>query len=679
MKPVTLRRLTPIALLLSLSATAQTIQGNWYVDPVSGSDGNGATCATAAAPCKTLTYATTQVQGPGTIHISSGDLYESDSIRLPLQVSLKGAGRSATTIHPAAGFPAQTAMIMIVGNAAALPESGQTLSGFTIDGSLGSTRHVNIGIDVLAVNGVIVSGAGIINCVDRGVAFSRLYNGSTPITVADYMSNFAVVDSYFSNSASSAPGKGWANGNVYADGVNHLVIARNTINTAESFGFGIKGANVANVQVFANTITTAKTNTISGDSDIGIELWGIDTGEIYNNSSTGSISVPGAKNLNVHHNILKAAEPGAGLFSVEIGGQDNTVHSNYIENLHGMLIAGTTDSLHIHNNVFSNMTAGGILVNAAGTVAAPEPITNVNIFNNTFDTIPHLYNSGAIATRIQEPAATVHSVNIKNNILTNSLTAPPITITGADGGIANITTGNTTNVVVDSNLEYNALPDPSPGNIIRNFVPIALQNNLFADPQYASGFNPATMSPFSKFSLAAGSPALGSGVNVGLPFLGNQPDRGAFIQPTGGVIEAEMNYSVQKQNGSYLASLGAFQSASAGKGVSFLNFGDVIRIHFYIPADGSYNVQARMRSGDTSSSTGYFTAGTYAFSIDGVALQTPMVPDHGSVSSPIDPAGGGVYWGTWNSGSAVPLKKGMHSIEITANTYWAFIDYVNVY
>jgi hypothetical protein len=113
----------------------------------------------------------------------------------------------------------------------------------------------------------------------------------------------------------------------------------------------------------------------------------------------------------------------------------------------------------------------------------------------------------------------------------------------------------------------------------------------------------------------------------------------------------------------------------SGKAVSLFDVGDTIQITFTVPASGTYQIGARVRSGDSNVPVGtsYWPDG-YAFTLDGASIT--LTGDPTTVSA-LSQSLGPTYWGTMFSGN-VTLTAGSHSLDIIAKRSWAGADYMQV-
>ena len=171
------------------------------------------------------------------------------------------------------------------------------------------------------------------------------------------------------------------------------------------------------------------------------------------------------------------------------------IEGNFVKNSQarsGIIIsAGESHSLAIEinnvvirNNIVIHSAACGLAMYYYGT------IRNVQMYNNNF------FNN---STGIQIDAVDVDDIEINNNIF-------------SENRQRHIDIHNVPNVTVSHNLYH----DPqSVGIGINDTSPV------FGDPLFVDKYS-------DDFHLLAGSPAIGAGTDVGIPFIGDKPDIGAF-------------------------------------------------------------------------------------------------------------------------------------------------------
>ncbi|UZR98580.1 PKD domain-containing protein [Chondrinema litorale] len=143
-------------------------------------------------------------------------------------------------------------------------------------------------------------------------------------------------------------------------------------------------------------------------------------------------------------------------------------------------------------------------------------------------------------------------------------------------------------------------------------------------------------------------------------------------QPTSVLYEAEDKAQAVTDGGNNAIGTIYVDVASGLKGLSIYDSGDKIKIPFTTSA-GSYQLKARVRSGNKNSQTAYWSNG-YTFALDGQT--TTFTGDAATISAYSNDIGGS-YWGTMNSGT-FSLAAGTHELTIAANTGWGAVDYLEV-
>jgi parallel beta-helix repeat protein len=140
----------------------------------------------------------------------------------------------------------------------------------------------------------------------------------------------------------------------------------------------------------------------------------------------------------------------------------------------------------VRNNVVYNCQNAGIIIHGW------SKIQNVQVDQNT------IYNNPEAAIDIE---GQVDGIQIRNNILYQKSNRPHVL---AGSGIANM--------LVDNNLYF-----PAP----RSLAGTSDRHAIEADPLFVDA-------KAGTFTLAANSPAIDAGINIGRPYTGKAPDLGAF-------------------------------------------------------------------------------------------------------------------------------------------------------
>ncbi len=139
--------------------------------------------------------------------------------------------------------------------------------------------------------------------------------------------------------------------------------------------------------------------------------------------------------------------------------------------------------------------------------------------------------------------------------------------------------------------------------------------------------------------------------------------------------EAETHFTIVNDagdNGSIVIADEGGATCSGGLYVSIPDIDDEIKISIAVPFVGEYEVLIRVRSGNESNPSYYFTNNDYQISING-ALVTPVAAE-GSISAEIDVDS---YYGTLKV-SPFALEAGVNYVQIRALSTGQKVDYVRV-
>jgi|GEM_PF-5439686 len=150
---------------------------------------------------------------------------------------------------------------------------------------------------------------------------------------------------------------------------------------------------------------------------------------------------------------------------------------------------------------------------------------------------------------------------------------------------------------------------------------------------------------------------------------------GAPTTASSTLYEAEDNYEIVADLGSREIQRFGAGTASNGNVVAIFDRGDKIKIPFTVEGvqPVKYIVKVRVRSGNVNTATRYWPDG-YLFDLDGEAVT--LTGDESSLSAFTGNLGGS-YWGDMVSDTLVSMTEG-HSIEVTANSNWTAVDYLEV-
>jgi len=219
-----------------------------------------------------------------------------------------------------------------------------------------------------------------------------------------------------------------------------------------------------------------------------------------------------------------------------------------------MAAASNGDTLRIHDGLYSGglfvnkqltfeaVNVGGVIIDGGGfgpddaviRVAADSTYIGLQLQNSRNGLYQRDSGANVIAQRLIITDVTT-GLGINNSASTSgSVDATHLTIDNVsdavninDGGTINLTNSIISNVSAAYTATNNIALNPS-HNLLFNFVSLtAGPGTIGVDPSQLVG-DPLYLSPGVNYRLGSGSPAIDSGIDVGLGFFGAAPDRGAF-------------------------------------------------------------------------------------------------------------------------------------------------------
>lgn len=548
-----------------VSFTTATTSGTNYYVSLSGSNTTGD--GSSGNPWRTVAYAASQVTagtGNKTINVGAGTFVETQAIKLPLGVNIVGAGETNTTITANGPIPLDAgvdgsssdfklwhdgSLIQLVspiytganpryGSPADMitPANGsQTLSGFKMDGH---SKTVKAGVWVLNRSNVTLHHVTFVNFQQRGAVFTRgdMY-WYQPIPAGKWMQNTNVYNCTFTNCSADISGE--STGNLCLGGLENANIYN--ISVTENQGYGIKFIHVGhlrNVKIHDCTISVPETDPDWGE-DISIELWNFSyDNEIYNivcNTWLSLVNHPQfndyqptpakPSNVKVYNVRMVDGDGSSGKEAIECALSGAEIYNCYIQDkgfgvaIWGGVAWGGTIAIHdvtVRNNIFTNVNrpiAYGFGNSAA--VFIPDAANTIKIYNNVFDKLGNALqlNGGS-------------GIEVKNNIFQNA---------GGDdvqGG---------SNITFTNNLRYHTDPLRQSWIISTTLGP----GNVIGNP----GFQNSGSRWDTYYKLASASSfAADKGTNVGLPYVGSNPDIGRWeFGSSGGSGGSIDSYPIEEQ------------------------------------------------------------------------------------------------------------------------------------
>jgi hypothetical protein len=235
------------------------------------------------------------------------------------------------------------------------------------------------------------------------------------------------------------------------------------------------------------------------------------------------------KNNKFHHNIIKDTKTrsqiqshGIEFYNNIIDGIDNQIRINLPQ---GMMIYRTTtkntSDIKIYNNIFANLDGPGLEFsynNRNGYIK--NSIISNNIFYDTaINSTYNIYNSGgAVPSQDVQFVIADSSLTMSDNTYQNNLFYK-------SSGQNLINYGNDpANDYLKTVSEFNAMTGTD-GDVISGNMDV---NPLFVNPNDPLGPDGIIFTADDGFRLSAGSSAIDAGIDVGIAYLGNAPDIGAY-------------------------------------------------------------------------------------------------------------------------------------------------------
>lgn len=592
-----------ILFLLSSAVGATT----YYVGP-SGSDSNN---GSSSAPWKTLAYACTKAKASGDIiQMNAGTYYESGQSNLAVGVSIVGAGMTNTIIESSYTGSSQPLIKLETSNGWLGTNGNQSISGIRFDGNMATFSA----IDVNFRSNVLIHDNTFLDFKERAVLFvgqaEASYGGGQipwdkdPVE-GSFPNYWCSGNKFYNNIATNCAIYSGAGSGILRIGTQRgIQIYGNTITQNSrplgQNGYGIKyygrGFN-RGTKCYNNTITTGPKP--EGKYAFSLELWyEMDECEYYGNTIIGEIDIDGCDKF-------------GGAYSVWL--HDNTMgfptqqdHTEY-----GLNVEAHQTGLIFNNNIIKNVSVGIYFsfIWPIGTHPGDSYYDDIRIYNNLFQNIGYV-NGGwsydevcGIALNSTRLADDVTNLLIYNNTIVASGNKQSTTYTTA--GIKICDSGVTgSNIQIRNNIIKGftggtSYSGPICANGTSSITNLKITNNLFYGNgnsnavKWTGSFSPGsgydnssiiTSDPLlaSDFRLQAGSPAIGTGIAVGLSTdksgvpWNTKPSIGAFESgstATSPVIPSYQNSAVENVTPSVLSI--TYDLSLAG----------------IIPAASSFNVQ----------------------------------------------------------------------------------------
>ena len=394
-----------LTLLFSLCLGSSAPAADFHVSP-SGNDTAGD--GSAANPWKTLAHAAAATPGFNTIRLAAGTYRETAASVIKANVSVIGAGPSATFVEHAFVSPGFDFLVLLDVGFDGLPDGSvvdgnQSISGFHLIGVDHANRTRQSGIRIKGRSNVTID----------NMKFSNMGNGALDIRALDgvnlatgpvnYLKGIVVRNSVFENTAQDLYA------NVLIGGADGAQLSG--LNITEGRGVGIKawaGGFLKNLKIDQcqiNMLPPDRNRTITaGDDWPSIELTRVSDGSeisgcFLNHWISLAHSNPGGGgvNLRIHDNHF-VYEAGT-LQPIQIGNHGVPileVSHNFFENIGPSYAVaswpffGEIVDVLVHHNVFKGTGVDSKAVLFQPNNAVPGAtnntgnITLASVFNNTF-------------------------------------------------------------------------------------------------------------------------------------------------------------------------------------------------------------------------------------------------------------------------------------------------------
>jgi predicted outer membrane repeat protein len=310
-------------LVALIMLSSQALAGTWYVNAVSGDDGNN--CKTQATACATIGHAISLAASGDTIQIAAATYQE--NLTIPFNLTLKGA-KAATTIVDGTN----TSNVFTVGAAISLTLSNLTIKngvGYSGGGGVDNSGTLTVTNSLFYVN-TALSGGAILN-TGKATISKTSFSGNSPY--------------FFGHSASCGA----------IDNRSTMTITASTFDTNYANNNLTSGGAICNGGTLTITASTFSNNSSSGNN-------GGYGGAIFNYAGTVTVT-------NSTFSANSATTSGGAIYSqggtVQIS---NSTFGNNPENIGGGGALSNAGSLVlIQNSVIANSANGG---NCAGTISS---------------------------------------------------------------------------------------------------------------------------------------------------------------------------------------------------------------------------------------------------------------------------------------------------------------------
>lgn len=503
--------------------TATSTNATYYVSP---GGTNSSTCGSMSQPCQTISYAISNLAGPGiTINVEPGTYSERVAINAGGSAAggyfiLRSTGGASSTIidgtNVSVGTGGYAYGLVQLGNTANV--SYVTVDGFTVQNfKTGSSGSFNS----LVPAGIAVQGSGtniqlvnntITNIWNEGKASNHTGNcpsGKSPngfglvvagTSGATALTNISIIGNTLTNMMTGCSETMELDGNI-----NGFIIANNLVHNNSNIGIAALGGEC----VASGVTCTNGYDGAANDQSRNGEIYG---NTVYENPSNGTATNP---------NVPSASNPyGASCYCADgiylDGSAENIVERNTVYNVDlGIEVTGegaaqnTTNNV-VRDNLFFYNNSVGISIGGQGT---PGGSSNSTVVNNT--TWSNGVNSNAAMGEFATGTKLTGTNLIENNIFYAS------TVSGTL-----VQAQTTSTITLNHNLYYAPSSSEnwcwnyngSTGNCGKTYTTFSSYqtgtkqdaNSQFADPLFVN-INATPPNTLPNLDVKSGSPALGAG------------------------------------------------------------------------------------------------------------------------------------------------------------------------
>ncbi|MHC5599571.1 MAG: hypothetical protein ACYTXC_27155 [Nostoc sp.] len=495
-----------------------TASETWYVSP----SGNDKTTS-RNIPLKTLAEACRKAKNGDTIVLYIGQYVETQPCFLKNNLLIQGSGESNNTNA--------TARTTIIGTTFG---DIQSINGLTLDNI---RFEGNNAFSVLMYNKY----NGYPNSIKIKKSYITGYKSS--VLWLENVTNFSVTDSIIKDTASEDNNHSFGSFNLKNS--QNILFERNEFITTNSKGYGIKSINSANNFVIRSNkfnmypysrygiLPYLWSNTENLNPNFNIEFWcessnfSISKIIIESNSFDNEISLPGCTKPDSQNSaivfrnntmVLKKGANGKAI-GLELGANSIAIENNFFD-MTKTLAASVFENWNENDHLQDIRIIGNVI---DGTqfkfLASSASMENLTVANNTFVKKPGKYGDWYAFITYKGSVAN-QSKNKSWRIVNNLLVVPQkigesfaYTDASKNSSLPNYSSASNNLVVYTNSTD------------MRWLKPWQFYGKVIADPKPLQNSGDTVR---QKYLPVWGSPAIDSGISIGLPFGGKAPDIGAI-------------------------------------------------------------------------------------------------------------------------------------------------------